>query len=182
LICLLCGIILLIVCLWTTAWLRSGAFSTGLFRECVATQGGSTVPGAPSPGTCQPARGRAYVKAVAALLIAAAILTFIAALLNIFGLRSSDLHHKHLAYKLATYIALVAVLCELVSLVVFPASFYTEMSNFGQREWEFDWSYGVAWGATLFTFGASLLLICDKEHEEIYYKEKTIYTPPVGLK
>ena len=30
-----------------------------------------------------------------------------------------------------------------------------------------------------FAFGALLLLICDKEHEEVYYKEKTIYNPPV---
>lgn len=56
------------------------------------------------------------------------------------------------------------------------------MKNFGNRVWEFDWSYGIAWGATLFTFGATLLLICDKEHEEIYYKEKTIYNPPPELK
>ncbi|VDK31548.1 unnamed protein product [Gongylonema pulchrum] len=55
------------------------------------------------------------------------------------------------------------------------------MKNFGYRNWEFDWSYGIAWGATLFTFGASLLLICDKEHEEVYFKEKTIYNPPPEL-
>uniref|UniRef100_A0A915KDI1 Uncharacterized protein n=1 Tax=Romanomermis culicivorax TaxID=13658 RepID=A0A915KDI1_ROMCU len=36
--------------------------------------------------------------------------------------------------------------------------------------------YGVAWGSVLFTAGACILLLCDKEQEEIYYKEKTIYT------
>lgn len=77
---------------------------------------------------------------------------------------------------------LISVLLELVSLIVFPVCFYVEMKNFGYRNWEFDWSYGVAWGATLFAFGASLLLICDKEHEEVYFKEKTIYNPPPELK
>lgn len=75
----------------------------------------------------------------------------------------------------------VLVLCELVSLVVFPVMFFFEMGNYGVRSWEFDWSYGVAWGAMLFAFGASLMLICDKEHEEVYYKEKTIYNPPADL-
>jgi hypothetical protein len=51
-------------------------------------------------------------------------------------------------------------------------------SAFRIRNWDFDISYAVAWGAMLFTFGASLMLICDKEHDEIYYKEKTIYNPP----
>lgn len=72
----------------------------------------------------------------------------------------------------------IAVLCELTSLIVFPVCFFLTMHSYGVRNWDFDWSYGVAWGAMLFTFGASLLLICDKEHDEVYYKEKTIYNPP----
>ncbi len=58
--------------------------------------------------------------------------------------------------------------------------FYLELKEWGKPRWEFDWSYGVAWGSTLFVFGAALLLICDKEHEEIYYKEKTIYNAAPG--
>ncbi|VDK67382.1 unnamed protein product [Litomosoides sigmodontis] len=123
-----------------------------------------------------------YIKLVAAFLITAAALTFFAFFLNIFGLRSQDLHRKYVFYKFATYISLLGVFLELVSLIVFPVCFYVEMKNFGYRNWEFDWSYGVAWGATLFSFGASLLLICDKEHEEVYFKEKTIYNPPPELK
>uniref|UniRef100_A0A0R3RFQ6 Transmembrane protein 47 n=1 Tax=Elaeophora elaphi TaxID=1147741 RepID=A0A0R3RFQ6_9BILA len=123
-----------------------------------------------------------YIKLVAAFLITAAVLTFFAFFLNVFGLRAQDLHRKYVFYKFATYLSLLGVFLELVSLIVFPVCFYVEMKNFGYRNWEFDWSYGVAWGATLFAFGASLLLICDKEHEEVYFKEKTIYNPPPELK
>ncbi|KJH41860.1 hypothetical protein DICVIV_12154 [Dictyocaulus viviparus] len=78
--------------------------------------------------------------------------------------------------------SIFSVLMELTALIVFPACFYVKMTQYGsRRDWEVDWSYGLAWGATLFTFGASLLLICDKEHEEVYYKEKTIYNPPPEL-
>jgi hypothetical protein len=30
----------------------------------------------------------------------------------------------------------------------------------------------VAWGATVFLFGGSMVLICDRNKEEIYYREK----------
>ncbi len=33
-------------------------------------------------------------------------------------------------------------------------------------------AYGVAWGATIFLFGGSMVLICDRNKEEIYYREK----------
>jgi hypothetical protein len=80
--------------------------------------------------------------------------------------------------------ALIAVLLNLISLLTFPVCFYLEMKSLERTSWEFDWSYGMAWGSTLFAFGASLLLICDKEHEEIYYKEKVIYTkvPVLGMR
>lgn len=37
--------------------------------------------------------------------------------------------------------------------------------------WEFGWAYGVGWGAAIFLLGGVILLLCDKESEEIYYKE-----------
>ena len=72
--------------------------------------------------------------------------------------------------------AFFPVLLDLIALLTFPICFYLEMKTLDRLQWDFDWSYGMAWGSTLFTFGAALLLICDKEHEEIYYKEKVVYT------
>lgn len=40
--------------------------------------------------------------------------------------------------------------------------------------WEFGWAYGVGWGAAIFLFGGVVLLLCDKESEEIYYKERKV--------
>jgi len=40
--------------------------------------------------------------------------------------------------------------------------------------WEFGWAYGVGWGSAIFLFGGVILLLCDKESEEIYYKERKI--------
>ncbi|CAI4226320.1 unnamed protein product [Auanema sp. JU1783] len=186
LICLCIAVILGIVSVCSTWWLRSGSFRTGLFLECTASNEPSSappIPNSPHPGKCHPpARDSAYIKAVAALMIIALIFTGVAFFLNICGLSMSDIRRKYIFYKIATYLALFAVLLELIALVLFPAAFYTKMKDYGsRRDWEVDWSYGLAWGSTLFTFGASLLLICDKEHEEVYYKEKTVYSPPPEL-
>uniref|UniRef100_A0A0R3RFQ7 Inner membrane protein n=1 Tax=Elaeophora elaphi TaxID=1147741 RepID=A0A0R3RFQ7_9BILA len=54
LVCLLIAFILLILCLSTTWWLRSGGFRTGLWLECTASdQTQSTIAGGPPPGRCQ---------------------------------------------------------------------------------------------------------------------------------
>lgn len=129
-------------------------------------------------------------------MIAAVILTAMAAILNVVGLSVSDTRKKFNSYRAATWIAIIAVLCELVGLIVFPAVFYSKMNEYGfRRDWEVvrsaaeerspqfqvDWSYGLAWGAIVLTFAAILLLICDKDNSEVHYKEKTIYHPPPEL-
>ena len=71
------------------------------------------------------------------------------------------------------------VLAIIVSLTLYPAFFYTELHHTNavpanRPHWYFGWAYGVGWGSAIFLIGAILLLVCDKETEEIYYKERTI--------
>jgi hypothetical protein len=83
----------------------------------------------------------------------------------------------------------------LVALVLYPVSFARELPHGNRSVWEFGWvrksnhrlrvepssnfncskAYGVAWGAAIFLFGASVLLMCDKEAEEVYYKERDVH-------
>lgn len=65
----------------------------------------------------------------------------------------------------------------LIALVIYPVFFAQELSLGNRTVWEFGWAYGVAWGAAIFLFGATVLLMCDKESEEVYYKERDV-TPP----
>uniref|UniRef100_A0AC35UEY6 Transmembrane protein 47 n=1 Tax=Rhabditophanes sp. KR3021 TaxID=114890 RepID=A0AC35UEY6_9BILA len=184
LICLLISLALLVVALATDYWLRTASFHKGLFRECTDTNDDARtrpVSGAPPPGECKKPSGEAYVNAVIALMIIGGIFTIFALVTNILGLKSDDHHRKYVFYKVATSTALFTVLCQIISLILFPACFYVRMSDYNINNWEFDWSYGIAWCSCMFAFGASLLLICDKEHEEVYYKEKTVYNPPPEL-
>lgn len=70
----------------------------------------------------------------------------------------------------------VSVICEVVSLIVFPAMFLQELEKRVQSRWEFGWAYGVGWGAAIFMFGAAVLLVLDRGSEEILYREKTTYS------
>ncbi|XP_065565819.1 uncharacterized protein LOC136030680 [Artemia franciscana] len=68
----------------------------------------------------------------------------------------------------------LSVISVLVGLIIYPVCFADELAAGNRLLWEFGWAYGVGWGASIFLFGAIVLLLCDKESEEIYYKERDI--------
>lgn len=41
-----------------------------------------------------------------------------------------------------------------------------------RRPWSFGFGYGVSWLSFILLFLSTVLLICDRESEEIFYKEK----------
>jgi hypothetical protein len=44
----------------------------------------------------------------------------------------------------------------------------------GARVYSFGFGYGATWGSIVLIFASVVLLICDRESEEIYYKEKQV--------
>jgi multidrug efflux pump subunit AcrB len=101
---------------------------------------------------------------------------------------------KYKFYRIAVLVMIVALLSLLIALILYPVCFASELSQGNRTIWEFGWAYGVGgfnlfkfanfrqlirnfflgWGAAIFLFGAVVLLLCDKESEEIYYKERKI--------
>jgi hypothetical protein len=72
------------------------------------------------------------------------------------------------------YIVFV-VISEVISLIVFPIKYIEEAEADGVTHYEFGWGYGVGWGATIFMLGSGILLWCDRNGEEVLYREKTCY-------
>jgi len=121
---------------------------------------------------------------------------FLATVMTGFGLCSKDPQKKYTLYRFALYVMVAArkpfnifffdtlitfllfitfiVVVILITLVIYPAQFAAEFDASNRQIWELGWAYGVGWGAAIFLFGAILLLLCDKETEEIYFKERTI--------
>ncbi|XP_069683960.1 transmembrane protein 47 isoform X2 [Periplaneta americana] len=174
-ICGLIVVILMIMALASTDWLMAAGWRQGLFIYCVAEDAPLPLPfNKKVSAGCHPARDEAYIKAAAALCIITLLLDIVATVLTGLGLRSKDHRTKYMYYRVAVYIMVLSLISILIALVIYPVCFAAELSEGNRNIWEFGWAYGVGWGAAIFLFGGVVLLLCDKESEEIYYKERKI--------
>uniref|UniRef100_A0A4D5R9Y5 Transmembrane protein 47 n=1 Tax=Scolopendra viridis TaxID=118503 RepID=A0A4D5R9Y5_SCOVI len=174
-ICGLIVILLMILCLASSYWLTAEKFRQGLWEHCVDENAPTPLPFnvTENPG-CYRARSIAYIQGAAALCVICLLCDVFATVVTGFGLCSKDPQRKYLFYRVAVYVMVFALVCILIALVIYPACFAAEIDQGNRQIWEFGWAYGVGWGAAIFLFGAIVLLLCDKETEEIYYKERTI--------
>ncbi|CAM1327673.1 Uncharacterised protein g9558 [Pycnogonum litorale] len=174
-ICGLIVILLMILCLASSHWLTATKFRQGLWENCIEENAPLPLPFniEYKPG-CSAVRSVAYIRASAALSVLTLLLDITATLMTGLGLCSKDPTKKYKLYRIALYVMFVALLCILLTLVIYPVLFAVEIDHGHRKVWELGWAYGVGWGAAIFLFGAILLLLCDKETEEIYYKERTI--------
>merc|ERR1712095_197336 len=60
------------------------------------------------------------------------------------------------------------------ALIIYPTSFSKDMENGHRRVWEFGFGFGASWASLIFIFVSLVLLICDRESEEIFYKERDV--------
>lgn len=177
-IAFLCGALalaLLVMSLASTDWLLAQGWRQGLFLHCIDESADKPLPfGLEDTVGCYRVRDEYYIRGTAALCILALATDIFATFLAGLGLQSADPLKKRKYYRLAIYVMFVALVSALVALVIYPVCFASELSQGNRPVWEFGWAYGVAWGAAIFLFGASVLLMCDKEAEEVYYKERDV--------
>ncbi|XP_023164593.1 transmembrane protein 47 isoform X1 [Drosophila hydei] len=177
-IAFICGVIvvvLMIMALASTDWLMAAGWRQGLFVHCIEDDSASPLPfNIQDPPGCYWTRDIGYIKATAALCIITLITDVVATVLTGLGLKTQNHNLKYKFYRIAVLVMLVSLLAVLSALIVYPVCFAGELTMANRRVWEFGWAYGVGWGAAIFLFGAVVLLLCDKESEEIYYKERKI--------
>uniref|UniRef100_A0A1W7R9E9 Transmembrane protein 47 n=1 Tax=Hadrurus spadix TaxID=141984 RepID=A0A1W7R9E9_9SCOR len=174
-ICGLIVILLMILCLASSNWLTSDKFRQGLWEQCIEQDAPQPLPfGVENKAGCYTVRAKGYIQAAAALSVMTLLFDIAATVMTGCGLCSKDPTRKYRLYRFALYVMLMGLICILIALVIYPACFANEIDDSNRQVWEFGWAYGVGWGAAIFLSGAILLLLCDKETEEIYYKERTI--------
>ncbi|XP_015794458.1 transmembrane protein 47 [Tetranychus urticae] len=177
-IAFICGIIVLFLmtlCIGSSNWLTSEKYRQGLWEYCIEEDAIQPLPFNLKNGPgCFPGRDAGYIKLAGILCCFGLGFDFLATIMTGFGLSSKDPRKKYTLYRFALYIMVAAFVVILIALVVYPAYFAAEFNESNRQIWELGWAYGVGWGAAIFLLGAILLLLCDKETEEIYYKERTI--------
>jgi L-asparagine transporter-like permease len=171
-----CGItvFLMLASLGAADWVQTeGGFREGLFAQCIKKGTPTPIPfgGTPEPG-CRKAHSAGYVRAAAALAVICFITDFFGTLLTGLGLRSTDPNKKYKYYRVAIYSLGVAVVCLFLAIIIYPTSMAKEMDAGDEREWGFGFGYGSAVFSLIFLVLSLVLLICDRESEEIFYKER----------
>merc|ERR1712045_730833 len=168
-------VILLLGALGDASWVQSDGWREGLFTQCVKVGAPTPLPfGAdPTPG-CRRAHSAGYVRGAAALMIIGFLTDFFGTLLTGLGLRSTDPNKKYKYYRVAIYAFTAAVIALFLALIIYPTSFSKDMENGHRRVWEFGFGFGASWASLIFIFVSLVLLICDRESEEIFYKERDV--------
>lgn len=174
-ICGLIVIILMIMGLSSTDWLMAAGWRQGLFMHCIEEGAEFPLPfNMQEPPGCYQSRDAGYIKAAAALCVVTLVTDLAATVLTGLGLKAKDHHTKCKYYRFAVIVMALALISIFLALIIYPVCFAAELNMSNRSFWEFGWAYGVGWGAAIFLFGGVMLLLCDKESEEIYYKERKI--------
>ncbi|XP_031220199.1 transmembrane protein 47 [Mastomys coucha] len=102
--------------------------------------------------------------AVLALLLGGAAIILIAFLV---GLISICVGSRRRFYRPVAVMLFAAVVLQVCSLVLYPIKFIETVSL--KIYHEFNWGYGLAWGATIFSFGGAILYCLNPKNYEDYY-------------
>ncbi|KAI0242669.1 hypothetical protein LSAT2_012086 [Lamellibrachia satsuma] len=164
-VCGCISLLLLIIALASTSWLEANQYRQGLWQECNWTD--------VKPTSCSNNPTKAWIQTCGAFCVIAFLVALTGTVLNGVGLATRNPDRKFTFYRIAMCLHFGAIACIVIAVIVFPAMFMQEINQRGKPAWYFGWAYGVAWGAAIFILGAAVLLLLDRESEEIYYKEKT---------
>lgn len=177
--CCFITVILMTSACATSDWMQTDGWREGLFSQCVGHKGLTPVPfedsrdGKSDPG-CYRGRGTSYLKGAAALVVIGLLTDFFGTFLTALGLRSTDPNKKYKYYRVAIYALIVSVVCLLLAAIIYPVQFSKDFHDGNNRIYSFGFGYGATWGSIVFICASVVLLICDRESEEIYYKEKQV--------
>merc|ERR1711899_554809 len=171
--CCAITVLLMLASLGAADWVQAEGWREGLFTQCVKAGAATPLPfnGDPTPG-CRKAHSAGYVRGAAALAIICFITDFFGTLLTGLGLRSTDPNKKYKYYRVAIYSLAVAVIALFLAIIIYPTSMAKEMGEGKERVWGFGFGYGSAVFSLIFLVLSLVLLICDRESEEIFYKER----------
>ncbi|GFO34451.1 lens fiber membrane intrinsic protein [Plakobranchus ocellatus] len=171
---LMCGIIavlLLMLSIAATSWLRADDVREGLWERCTYNYTMTE----PNWLDCELGRATEWMTACQALCLMSLITCVIAIIITSVALRNTNFKIKYKLYWAGLITFLVAVLFELISLIIFPVKFLDDISTREQYHWSFGWAYIVGWVGAVAEFAAGLFLLLDRGAEEIIYRERVLH-------
>ncbi|XP_011678001.1 epithelial membrane protein 2 [Strongylocentrotus purpuratus] len=159
------------------AWVVSASFKQGLWQECYnGTR--VIVPGQPTTGTepmqCYSAEPSAWLTAARAFALVSLVILIIAIFAAIISFVKGQQFSR--IFIVAGVLALLAAMCQLLPLIIFPTKFLAGDVVLGRTNFDLHWGWGLALGVFFMEVAAGIVFIVAPDTQEIHYSEKTVYT------
>ncbi|XP_056141008.1 transmembrane protein 47-like [Lampris incognitus] len=150
LLCVFLALCLDVVALLSPAWVTAEHFSLSLWESC--TRSGARHLGKEAEWSCFSTLTSDWQIATLVLLMAGAVVTLVAFLVALISLCYGT-QRKH--YRTVAVFLFTAVVLQACALVLYPIKFID--GTVLQTYHEFNWGYGLGWGATIFMLGGGIL-------------------------
>ncbi|XP_059824121.1 transmembrane protein 47 [Hemitrygon akajei] len=160
LVCVVISLCLDVVALLSPAWVTADShFSLSLWQRCF--RAGSLPDG---EWDCKWALDSDWEIATVALLLTGAAIILIAFLVALISICQGT---RRKFYKPVAILLFSAVVLQVCGLVLYPIKFVETATM--RTYHEFNWGYGIAWGATIFSFGGAVLYCLNPKNYDDYY-------------
>uniref|UniRef100_A0A1A8EI87 Transmembrane protein 47 n=3 Tax=Nothobranchius TaxID=28779 RepID=A0A1A8EI87_9TELE len=150
LLCVFLALVLDLVALLSPAWVTAEHFSLSLWESC--SQRKSPHPAEEAHWSCFSTLTSDWQIATLVLLGAGAVATLVAFLVSLISLCWGP-QRQH--YRIVAVFLFTAVVLQACALVLYPIKFID--GNVLHVYHEFNWGYGLGWGATVFMLGGGIL-------------------------
>ncbi|XP_012710819.3 transmembrane protein 47 [Fundulus heteroclitus] len=150
LLCVFLALCLDVVALLSPAWVTAEHFSLSLWESC--SQSHVRQPAEEAAWSCFSTLTSDWQIATLVLLGAGAVATLVAFLVALVSLCWGT---KRQHYRIVAVFLFTAVVLQACALVLYPIKFID--GTVLQTYHEFNWGYGLGWGATIFMLGGGIL-------------------------
>ncbi|KAM6970286.1 transmembrane protein 47-like [Aplochiton taeniatus] len=149
LLCVFIALCLDMVALLSPAWVTAERFSLSLWESCIESES-RDLEG--SQWRCNSTLTSDWQIATLVLLLLGAVVTLVGFLVALISLcRGTQRQH----YRSVAVLLFTAVVLQACALVLYPIKFID--GTVLQTYHEFNWGYGLGWGATIFMLGGGIL-------------------------
>ncbi|XP_019728797.1 transmembrane protein 47-like [Hippocampus comes] len=150
LLCVFLALCLDLVALLSPAWVTADHFSLSLWESC--SQSEARQPDEEASWSCFSTLTSDWQIATLVLLVGGAAATLVAFLVGLISLCHGT-QRKH--YRTVAVFLFTGVVLQACALVLYPIKFID--GTVLQTYHEFNWGYGLGWGATIFMLGGGVL-------------------------
>ncbi|XP_060910716.1 transmembrane protein 47-like [Labrus mixtus] len=154
LLCVFLALCLDLVALLSPAWVTADHFSLSLWESCSQSEARHPAEEEEEEAvwSCFSTLTSDWQIATLVLLVSGAVSTLVAFLVALISLCRGT-HRQH--YRTVAVFLFTAVVLQACALVLYPIKFID--GTVLQTYHEFNWGYGLGWGATIFMLGAGIL-------------------------